>query len=193
MPARLISGGQSGVDRAALDFAIARGIPYGGWCPRGGWAEDHPRPPGLLAPYPALRETPSADPAQRTRWNVRDSAATLILDLPCREGSAGTEATEAAAIELGRPLLRLGVNELLAAQPADVAAPLDEVASPPDRAVAPPDEVAVAEPSNVLESVERWSAELPEGFALNVAGPRQSEPLADAYASARRALEILFG
>lgn len=163
-PARLISGGQSGVDRAALDFAIARGIPYGGWCPRGGWAEDRPHPPGLLAAYPALRETPSADSAQRTRWNARDSAATLILDLPCREGSAGTEATEAAAIELGRPLLRLGADELLA-----------------------------AEPPGLLARFERWSVELPEGFVLNIAGPRQSEAIADAYTSARRALEILFG
>ena len=55
------------------------GIPYGGWCPRGGWAEDLPVPPGLLARYPRLRETPTAAPAQRTRWNVRDSDATLIL------------------------------------------------------------------------------------------------------------------
>jgi hypothetical protein len=70
---KIVSGGQSGVDRAALDVAIARGIPYGGWCPKGGWAEDMPAPPGLLAHYPHLRETPSADPAERTAWNVRDS------------------------------------------------------------------------------------------------------------------------
>jgi hypothetical protein len=41
---RIVSGGQSGVDRAALDFAIARGIIYGGWCPKGGWAGFRPRP-----------------------------------------------------------------------------------------------------------------------------------------------------
>jgi hypothetical protein len=51
---KLLSGGQSGVDRAALDAALARGIEYGGWCPRGGWAEDFQRPPGLLARYPKL-------------------------------------------------------------------------------------------------------------------------------------------
>ena len=50
----IISGGQSGVDRAALDVAIARGIAYGGWCPKGGWAEDLAVPPGLLARYPLL-------------------------------------------------------------------------------------------------------------------------------------------
>ena len=76
---RIVSGGQSGVDRAALDFAIARGIPYAGWCPNGGWAEDCPDPPGVLARYPTLRETPDRDTRQRTDWNVRDSDATLVL------------------------------------------------------------------------------------------------------------------
>ncbi len=73
------SGGQTGVDRAALDFALRTGLNYGGWCPRGGWAEDFPNPPGLLAMYANLRGTPSAEPQQRTAWNVRDSDATLIL------------------------------------------------------------------------------------------------------------------
>ena len=75
----LISGGQSGVDRAALDVAVAHGIEYAGWCPHGGWAEDFPAPPGLLARYPKLKETPLADPAQRTEWNVRDVDACLII------------------------------------------------------------------------------------------------------------------
>lgn len=111
-PGRIVSGGQTGVDRAALDFAIAHDIPYAGWCPRGGWAEDHPAPPGLLGAYPRLRETPSADPEQRTRWNVRDSDATLIV-APGDSGRAspGTATTEAAAVELGRPLLRLDARD----------------------------------------------------------------------------------
>jgi hypothetical protein len=88
---KLISGGQSGVDRAALDVAVARGIAYGGWCPEGGWAEDCPHPPGLLAKYPQLAETPLADPAQRTEWNVRDADACLIVaDAAGPEISAGT-------------------------------------------------------------------------------------------------------
>ena len=74
-PMKLLSGGQSGVDRAVLDVALARGIAYGGWCPKGGWAEDCPTPPGLLTKYPRLKETPLADPAQRTEWNVRDADA----------------------------------------------------------------------------------------------------------------------
>jgi Circularly permutated YpsA SLOG family len=67
------------VDRAALDFAISRGIPYSGWCPSGGWAEDFTVPPGVLIEYPRLRETPSSNPQQRTAWNVRDSHATLVV------------------------------------------------------------------------------------------------------------------
>jgi hypothetical protein len=76
---RIVSGGQTGVDRAALDVAIARGLDWGGWCPKGGWAEDLPDPPGVLARYPRLKETPDRHPLQRTEWNVRDSDATLIV------------------------------------------------------------------------------------------------------------------
>lgn len=76
---KLLSGGQLGVDRAVLDAAIERGIDYGGWCPKGGWAEDMTLPPGLMAQYPKLQETPLADPAQRTEWNVRDADACMIV------------------------------------------------------------------------------------------------------------------
>ena len=76
---KLISGGQSGVDRAVLDVALERGIAYGGWCPKGGWAEDFPEPPGVLTKYPFLRQTPLADPARRTEWNVRDADACMIV------------------------------------------------------------------------------------------------------------------
>ena len=72
---KLLSGGQTGVDRAALDAAIDKGVACGGWCPKGGWAEDMPRPPGPLAFYPMLQETPLSDPIQRTEWNVRDNRA----------------------------------------------------------------------------------------------------------------------
>ena len=92
------SGGQTGVDRAALDLALRVGLPYGGWCPRGGWAEDYPTPPGLLALYPRLTETPSAAPEQRTAWNVRDSHATLILARGDElERSPGTALTQQLA------------------------------------------------------------------------------------------------
>ena len=102
--ARIISGGQTGADRAALDVSIEFGIDYGGWCPAGGWAEDFPEPPGLLAAYPKLMATPEPEPAVRTRLNVRDSDATLIV-WDGRTPSPGTELTIEIAQELGRPLL----------------------------------------------------------------------------------------
>src|SRR5689334_22923420 len=103
-PALLVSGGQTGVDRAALDTAIALGIPYGGWCPRGGWAEDLPKPPGLIALYPHLRATAAAAPEERTRRNVHDSHATLVLTRGgAPEPGSGTALTLAEAERLGRP------------------------------------------------------------------------------------------
>lgn len=71
---RVISGGQTGVDRAALAAARAAGLAIGGWCPRGRWAED-----GAISAVYSLRETPSGDPAARTRVNVAEADATLIL------------------------------------------------------------------------------------------------------------------
>lgn len=106
VPGRIVSGGQSGVDRAALDYAIGAGIPYGGWCPHDGWAEDLPTPPGLRALYPDLRPVLSQDLRERTRANVVDSDATLILipgPDPSRVPSRGTRLTVSLAARLGRP------------------------------------------------------------------------------------------
>lgn len=116
---RVVSGGQTGVDRAALDVAIMLGIEYAGWCPRGGWAEDLPEPPGLLAAYPGLMETPSDGTRQRTVWNVRDSDASLVL-LPVGVTSPGAALTVLTAQRVGRPVLvaepadAVGVREWLA-------------------------------------------------------------------------------
>ncbi len=109
---KLISGGQSGVDRAVLDVALARGLDYGGWCPKGGWAEDFAAPPGLLVKYPHLKETPLADPAQRTEWNVRDADACLILiDAGGSEISAGTTLAKELARRYRKPLLVVDLRE----------------------------------------------------------------------------------
>ena len=109
---KVTSGGQSGVDRAALDAAIACGVDYGGWCPRGGWAEDFPQPPGLLVNYPRLIETPSADPAQRTEWNVRDANAILIVvDEAGVAVSKGTTLAVGAAERYRRPTLTIDPND----------------------------------------------------------------------------------
>jgi hypothetical protein len=71
---RIVSGGQTGVDRGALDAALAAGVPCGGWCPAGRMAEDGVIP----ARYP-LAELPKAGYVERTLRNVRDSDATLII------------------------------------------------------------------------------------------------------------------
>lgn len=100
----IISGGQTGVDRAALDAALQVGLPVDGWCPRGRLAEDGPLP----VHYP-LRETPSANYAQRTEWNVRDSDGTLILSYGRLLG--GTALTLRLADQLGRPSLKINLAE----------------------------------------------------------------------------------
>jgi hypothetical protein len=113
---KLLSGGQSGVDRAVLDAAVERGIDYGGWCPNGGWAEDLTEPPGLLAKYPNLRETPLTDPAQRTEWNVRDADACLIVvEGAGLEVSKGTVLAQDLAHRYRKPLFvaRLGGEETI--------------------------------------------------------------------------------
>jgi len=102
----IVSGGQTGADRAALDFANSHGIVHGGWCPRDRRAEDGP-----IADRYALKETPSRHYSQRTRWNIRDSDATLIFSIkPILTG--GTRLTWELARELGKPVLHLSRDEL---------------------------------------------------------------------------------
>lgn len=103
---KIVSGGQSGVDRAALDVAVALDIPCGGWCPRDRYAED-----GRIGDRYPLAETPSADTAQRTEWNVRDSDGTLILTRG--EPSGGTALTIRFARAMGRPFLIVDLAEPL--------------------------------------------------------------------------------
>jgi len=108
-PNKIVSGGQTGVDRAALDVAMALGIPHGGWCPRGRLAED-----SVIPPQYGLTETDSPKYAVRTEKNVIDSDGTLIL---CRgETSGGTELTRQLALEHGKPCLVVDLNRPL---PAD--------------------------------------------------------------------------
>ncbi len=94
---KIVSGGQTGVDRAALDWAIKAGVAHGGWCPRGRLAED-----GRIPSQYDLTETPSDDYAVRTQWNVRDSDATVIMSLH-RSISGGTELTCMLAVASGKP------------------------------------------------------------------------------------------
>jgi hypothetical protein len=96
----IISGGQSGVDRAALDFALENSIICCGWCPKGRKAEDGP----IAEKYPLL-ETDTELYQQRTRMNVKDSDATLIISDGKR--SRGTDLTAKCANHYFRPLLAI--------------------------------------------------------------------------------------
>lgn len=102
---KIVSGGQTGVDRAALDWALANGAACGGWCPLGRLAED-----GIIDLRYPLRETPETDPAQRTEWNVRDSDGTLIVSLAKRL-VGGTRLTEILAERLAKPHLVLAKTD----------------------------------------------------------------------------------
>ena len=109
---QIITSGETGVGRAAIDTAITLSIPYGGWCPHGGKACDMDEPPGLLFHYSALQATPTSSPQQRTEWNVRDSDATLVLYGPSGIGcSATTVRTQEHAQNYCRPAIVLSVGD----------------------------------------------------------------------------------
>jgi hypothetical protein len=106
---KIISGGQTGVDRAALDVALEAGLPCGGWCPRGRKAEDGPLPER----YP-LQETPTDMYSERTEWNVRDSDGTLVLTVG--QPTGGTALTIDLASRWSRPCLRVDLARRPSAQ-----------------------------------------------------------------------------
>ena len=142
---KIVTGGQTGVDRAALDVAVGFGMSYGEWCPRGGWAEDFPEPPGIRAKFPLLTETPLADPAQRTAWNIRDSDVVLILVADAGISiSAGTALARQLAESQGKPTLVIDLSE------ADAAA-------------------------SAREWLEAQRARFGAGLRLGIGGPRESE------------------
>lgn len=102
---KIISGAQTGVDRAALDAAIACGLEYGGSIPRGRLAEDGP----IAENYTRLVELNTEDYAARTRRNVLDADATLILCPGQPEG--GTALTERLARTHGRAVLVIDIDQ----------------------------------------------------------------------------------
>jgi len=104
---KIISGGQTGADRAALDWAIEHSISHGGWCPKGRMAED-----GKIDSRYQLEETPSQDYAQRTQWNVRDSDATLIFSIS-QNLLGGSLLTKNFAIFFNKPYLHFSKGDLL--------------------------------------------------------------------------------
>jgi hypothetical protein len=145
---RIVSGGQTGVDRGALDAAIALGLEHGGWCPAGRRAEDGPIPPQY-----DLRLTRSADYRVRTRRNVIDSDATLIFYRQVLSG--GTLFTSEYAGRCGRPCRLVHFRDDCAAGQAD-----DSDSNDPDER-----QIRLAALWLVKNCVE----------VLNVAGPRESQ------------------
>jgi hypothetical protein len=101
---KIVSGGQTGVDRAALDVGLALGLPVGGWCPRGRQAED-----GTISDRYPLVETPESDYDTRTRRNVEESDGTLILNRGPLDG--GTALTADHAWKIGKPCLVVTLEE----------------------------------------------------------------------------------
>lgn len=104
---KIISGGQTGADRAALDFALLQGITHGGWCPRGRVAED-----GALPDRYLLTPTPLADYNQRTEWNVRDSDATVIFSLHAIL-TGGSLMTRDFAKSWNKPVIHISRDSML--------------------------------------------------------------------------------
>lgn len=107
MVEKIISGGQSGVDRAALDAAMRLNIPHGGWCPKGRLAELGE----IISKKYTLTETTSPEYSQRTELNVKDSDGTLmiVLETPIKttDGSLGTIEE---AIKHSKPYLMINLS-----------------------------------------------------------------------------------
>jgi len=106
---KIISGGQTGADRAALDWALSHNLPCGGWCPKGRKAED-----GIIAAKYPLKESSSSSYIQRTEWNVRDSDGTIVLSIAATL-SGGSEKTLDLARKHCKPYLHILAGQTNAA------------------------------------------------------------------------------
>jgi len=102
---QVISGGQTGADRAALDFAIEHNIPYDGRVPKGRLAEDGPIPETYQ-----LQEMPTGDYSKRTEQNVLDSEGTLIVSHGMLAG--GSAVTKYLASLNHKPCLHTDLDTL---------------------------------------------------------------------------------
>ena len=98
---KIISGGQTGAERAGLDVALWHQFPHGGWCPKGRKAED-----GTVGGQYQLTETPSASYLQRTEWNVRDSDGTIVFTF-AEDITGGSLRTLAFAKKHQKPCLHI--------------------------------------------------------------------------------------
>ncbi len=112
---KIISGGQTGVDRGALDAALNAGFPCGGWCPPGRLAGD-----GMIPERYPLREMSQGGYRQRMIQNLLDGDGTLIVYFGRPEG--GTEQTLAQCIKKRRPYLLIDGAEVGVARAAELTA-----------------------------------------------------------------------
>jgi hypothetical protein len=109
---KIVSGGQTGVDRAALDWAIRAGFEHGGWCPEGRRAEN-----GAIPAHYSLKEVPGRGYLERTRRNVKDSDATVIFSRSA-ELRGETLKTAEFCVEIRKPFLRLSAEVFTAFEAA---------------------------------------------------------------------------
>ena len=110
----IVTGGQTGVDRGALDAALANRFPCGGWCPHGRIAED-----GLIPPRYPVRELETGGYEERTLQNVVDSDGTLIIYFGHLSG--GTELTQVCCVQRGKPYQLIDAREVSIARAAALA------------------------------------------------------------------------
>ena len=110
MLSKIISGGQTGADQAALDAAIELGIPHGGWIPKGRLTEAGPLPDKY-----GLTEMTNKDYLKRTKQNVLDSDATVIFSHGDLKG--GSKRTADFATELRKPFLHIDLTKTLPSEP----------------------------------------------------------------------------
>jgi hypothetical protein len=109
--AKIISGAQTGVDRAALDAALELGIPHGGWVPKGRRAED-----GIIPEKYKMMEMPTELYAGRTERNILDSDGTLIISRGVL--TEGSDLTRQLAIKHERPWLHTDLDRIGATEAA---------------------------------------------------------------------------
>ena len=113
---KIISGGQTGVDRAALDAALSLGVPAGGWCPEGRLDES-----GLIPAHYPLQELPGGGYVERTAQNVSEADGTAIFHSGSPQG--GTKATADFSTDKRKPCLLIDSSRIA---PAEAAQQLEE-------------------------------------------------------------------